>query len=55
MKRALLFAVALIIAAAIGFAIADYYDPEPVETPTKTCEPIGAQHPKTASAECARP
>lgn len=52
MKRALLFALALIAVTAIGLSIADYYDPEPVETPTKTCEPIGAQHPKTDSKEC---
>lgn len=52
MKR-ILIALALVAAViAIALAIADFYDPAPVETPTKTCEPIGAQHPKTASAEC---
>jgi len=35
--------------------IADYHDPAPPpDVPTKTCEPIGAQHPKATSAECTR-
>lgn len=52
MKRALLFALAAVVITAIGLFLSDFYDPAPVETPTKTCEPIGAQHPKTDTVEC---
>ncbi len=51
MKRILL-AIAAASALVAYLIFSDFYDPAPVETPTKTCEPIGAQHPKTNSVEC---
>ena len=35
---------------ATALAYMDYFDPEPVVTTTQTSEPIGAQHPRSASA-----
>ncbi len=55
MKRILLFVLAAFAAVVIDLLITGYYSPAPVETPTKTCEPIGAQHPKTNSVECKQP
>jgi hypothetical protein len=52
MKRLILILIAVIALVVLALIFSDFYDPSPVETPTKTCEPIGAQHPKTDSKEC---
>jgi len=50
--KPILIALALLALVVLALIFRDYYHPSPVETPTKTCEPIGAQHPKTDSKEC---
>jgi len=50
--KPILIALALLALVVLALAVSDFYDPAPTETPTKTCEPIGAQHSKTDSKEC---
>jgi hypothetical protein len=46
MSKALLAILALVLVVLAVLLVLDYNDTRTVDTPTKTAEPIGAQHPK---------